>query len=163
MEARGPRPRCRALGVATGARARCSSYRQSRCLLADALPARSEAQAVVEVNNTASETALTQELERQAEVVRDCALAATHHDRRKEQMALIDQPILIACPASSAPRRSCRVPSSSSTPAGSRRPPRPATRRSEPRSPPTAVRYISRRRSSFNRVCQDLREPTPSP
>ena len=58
----------------------------------------------MEVNNTASETALTQELERQAEVVRDCALAATHHDRRKEQMALIDQPILIACLASSAPR-----------------------------------------------------------
>ena len=51
---------------------------------------RSDAYAVMEVNNTAPETALGQELEFGTNVVWQCALSATHDDRREEQVALVD-------------------------------------------------------------------------
>jgi hypothetical protein len=38
----------------------------------------------VEVNDTALEAALVEELERRPNVVRQSGLAATHHDRREE-------------------------------------------------------------------------------
>ena len=51
---------------------------------------RSDAYAVMEVNNTAPETALGQELELGTNVVWQCALSAAHDDRREEQVALVD-------------------------------------------------------------------------
>jgi hypothetical protein len=58
-----------------GASSSCSRYRQSRCWLAAALPCLSGTQAVVEVNDAASEPALIQELELRTDVVWQCALA----------------------------------------------------------------------------------------
>ncbi len=52
---------------------------------------RSDAYAVVEVNDTASEAPLGQELERGAHVTGQCTLSAADDDRVQEQMALIDQ------------------------------------------------------------------------
>ena len=49
------------------------------------------------------------------------------------------------------------------TRAGSRQRRRRATDRSAIRSPPTAVRYVSRHRSSFNRLVRISGEPAPSP
>jgi hypothetical protein len=40
----------------------------------------SDADAVAEVNNAASEAALVEKVERCADVVRECGLAATHDD-----------------------------------------------------------------------------------
>src|SRR5450755_1661603 len=56
------------------------------------LPARSDAYAVVEVNDAVSEPPLIEKFELRADVVWQGALAASHHDRAQEQMALIDQP-----------------------------------------------------------------------
>jgi len=60
-------------------------------LLAGALPSRSSAYAVVEMNDVAFEAALAQELKLSTHVVRQRALTATHDDRAEEQMALVDQ------------------------------------------------------------------------
>jgi hypothetical protein len=57
-----------------------------------ALPARSDAYAVVEVNDAVSEPAFIEKFELRADVVWQGALAASHHDRAQEQMALVDQP-----------------------------------------------------------------------
>ncbi len=57
-----------------------------------ALPARSDADAVVEVNDAVSEPALIEKFELRADVVWQRALAGTHRDRTQEQMALVDQP-----------------------------------------------------------------------
>jgi hypothetical protein len=46
----------------------------------------------VEVNDAVSEPALIEKFELRADVVRQGALAASHHDRAQEQMALVDQP-----------------------------------------------------------------------
>ena len=54
-------------------------------------PARSDAYAVVEVNEPVSEPALIEKLELRADIVRQGALTASHHDRAQEQMALVDQ------------------------------------------------------------------------
>ena len=48
--------------------------------------------AVSEVNHAVSEAALVEEFEPCADVVGQCALAAAHHDRPEEQLALVDQP-----------------------------------------------------------------------
>src|SRR5262245_15718199 len=53
---------------------------------------RSGAHAVVEMNEAAREAALVEQLELRAHVVGHGALAASHHDRAQEQMALVDQP-----------------------------------------------------------------------
>jgi hypothetical protein len=45
----------------------------------------------VEVDDAAVEATLVQELEVCAHVVRQCAFAATHHDRVEEQLALVDE------------------------------------------------------------------------
>jgi hypothetical protein len=52
----------------------------------------SGADAVVEVNDAVSESALIEKFELRVDVVRQGALAASHHDRAQEQMALVDQP-----------------------------------------------------------------------
>jgi acetyl-CoA acetyltransferase len=52
---------------------------------------RSEAYAVVQVNDAASETALVHELELGTDVARQCALAATYDDRYEKEMELVDQ------------------------------------------------------------------------
>jgi hypothetical protein len=44
------------------------------------------------VNDTVSEPALIEKLELRADIVRQGGLAASHHDRAQEQMALVDQP-----------------------------------------------------------------------
>jgi hypothetical protein len=46
----------------------------------------------VEVNDAVSEPALIETFELRADVVCQGALAASHHDREQEQMALVDQP-----------------------------------------------------------------------
>jgi hypothetical protein len=46
----------------------------------------------VEVNDAVSEPALIEKFELRADVVWQGALAASHHDRAQEQMALVDQP-----------------------------------------------------------------------
>lgn len=46
----------------------------------------------MEVNDAVSEPALIEKFELRADVVWQGALAASHHDRAQEQMALIDQP-----------------------------------------------------------------------
>ena len=56
------------------------------------MPAGSDAYAVVEVNDAVSEPALIEKFELRADVVWHGALAASHHDRAQEQMALVDQP-----------------------------------------------------------------------
>src|SRR6476469_326646 len=48
--------------------------------------------AVVEMNDTILEAALIEQFELRADVVRQGAFAATHHDRAQEEMALVDQP-----------------------------------------------------------------------
>jgi len=68
-----------------------------------ALPARSDTYAVVEVNDAVSEPALIEKFELRADVVWQGALAASHHDRAQQQMALVDQPRADSWPASSAP------------------------------------------------------------
>jgi len=75
-----------------------------------ALPARSDAYAVVEVNDAVSEPALIEKFELRADVVWQGALAASHHDRAQEQMALVNQPAPIAWPASSAPPTAMSAP-----------------------------------------------------
>ena len=72
--------------------ARCSRDRWSRSLPRVALPARSDAYAVVEVNDAVSEPALIDKFELRADVVGQRALAASHHDWAQEQMTLVDQP-----------------------------------------------------------------------
>jgi hypothetical protein len=57
-----------------------------------ALPARSDAHAVVEVNDAVSEPAFIEKFELRAAIVWRGALAASHHDRAQEQMALVAQP-----------------------------------------------------------------------
>jgi hypothetical protein len=47
---------------------------------------------VVKVNDAVWEHALAQEFELGTDVVRQGALAPTHHDRTEEQMAVLDQP-----------------------------------------------------------------------
>ena len=54
------------------------------------MPARSDAYAVVEVNDAVSEPVLIEKLELRADVVCQRALAASDHDRAQEQMALVD-------------------------------------------------------------------------
>ena len=49
-------------------------------------------ESVVEVNHAVAETAFVQQLELQADVVGEGPVAASHHDRRDEQVALVDQP-----------------------------------------------------------------------
>jgi hypothetical protein len=46
----------------------------------------------VEVNHPADETALVQQLEFQADTVRERLFASSHHDGRDEQVILVDQP-----------------------------------------------------------------------
>jgi hypothetical protein len=46
----------------------------------------------VEVNDAVSEPAFIEKFELRADVVSQGALAASHHDRAQEQMALVDQP-----------------------------------------------------------------------
>lgn len=46
----------------------------------------------MEVNDAVSEPALIEKFELRADVVWQGALAASHHDRAQEQMALVDQP-----------------------------------------------------------------------
>ena len=46
----------------------------------------------MEVNDAVSEPALVEKLKLRTDVVRQGALAASHHDRAQEQMALVDQP-----------------------------------------------------------------------
>jgi hypothetical protein len=46
----------------------------------------------VEVNDAVSEPAFIEKFELRADVVWQGALAASHHDRAQEQMALVDQP-----------------------------------------------------------------------
>lgn len=48
------------------------------------LASRSDDHAVVEMNNAASEAALTEQLEPHAEVVRQCSLTSPQDDRMKE-------------------------------------------------------------------------------
>ena len=48
--------------------------------------------AVAEVDHAVAETAFVQQLEVQPDVVGQRPLAAPHHDRRDEQVALVDQP-----------------------------------------------------------------------
>src|SRR4051794_5903884 len=48
--------------------------------------------AVVEVNHAVAEAALVEELELQADMVGEGLFAASHHDGREEQVALVDQP-----------------------------------------------------------------------
>ena len=55
------------------------------------LPCRSDADAVVEVDDAAPESALIQELKPRAHLVRQCALAATDEDWVEEQVALVDE------------------------------------------------------------------------
>src|SRR6266540_6727923 len=50
--------------------------------------------AVVEVNHAVAETALVQQLELQARTPGEELFAASHHDGREEQVALVDQPRL---------------------------------------------------------------------
>src|SRR5206468_4004134 len=47
--------------------------------------------AVVEVNDAVAEAALAKQLEVQADTVGEGLLAASHHDRREEQLELVDQ------------------------------------------------------------------------
>lgn len=54
--------------------------------------ARSDAYAVVEVNDAVSEPALIEKFELRSDVVWQGALAASHHDGVQEQMARVDQP-----------------------------------------------------------------------
>ncbi len=54
------------------------------------LRARSYADAVMEVNDAVSEPSLIEKFELRADVVWQGALAASHHDRAQEQMALVD-------------------------------------------------------------------------
>src|ERR1035441_10170270 len=44
------------------------------------------------MNDAVSDPALVEEFELSADLVPQCALAAAHHDRPEEQMALVDQP-----------------------------------------------------------------------
>ncbi len=46
----------------------------------------------MEVNDAVSEPALIEKFELRADVVWQGALAASHHDRAQEQMALVDEP-----------------------------------------------------------------------
>ena len=46
----------------------------------------------MEVHNTVAETAFVQQFEFQAEIVGEGPFASSHHDRRDEQVALVDQP-----------------------------------------------------------------------
>ena len=46
----------------------------------------------MEVNDAVSEPALIEKVELRTDVVCKGALAASHHDRAQEQMALVDQP-----------------------------------------------------------------------
>src|SRR5215203_1640188 len=48
--------------------------------------------AVVEVNHAVAETAFVQQFELQADIVGEGLFAASHHYRREEQVALVDQP-----------------------------------------------------------------------
>jgi hypothetical protein len=54
-------------------------------------PCESDADAVVEVDDAAPESALIQKLEPSAHLVGQCALAATDEDRAEEQVALVDE------------------------------------------------------------------------
>src|SRR5689334_6522412 len=47
--------------------------------------------AVVEVNHTVAETSFVQQLELQANIAGEGRCAASHHDGREEQVALVDQ------------------------------------------------------------------------
>ena len=51
----------------------------------------SDADTVAEVNDSISEAALVQELERQSNVIRQCALSATDDNRTEQQVAFVDQ------------------------------------------------------------------------
>src|SRR2546428_3815014 len=75
-----------------------------------ALPARSDAYAVVEVNDAVSEPALIEKFELRADVVWQGALAASHHDRAQEQMALVDQPRADCVASGSAPPTAMSAP-----------------------------------------------------
>src|SRR5580698_6904140 len=63
-----------------------------RSLPGAALPARSDAYAVVDVNDVVSDPALVEKFELHPDAVRQGALAASYHDRTQEQVALVDQP-----------------------------------------------------------------------
>jgi len=52
---------------------------------------RSRPDAVAEVNHAAPETALVHQVEPHADVVGEGPFAASYHDRRYEQVALVDQ------------------------------------------------------------------------
>src|SRR6266496_100713 len=84
------RRRNRAKGAAADRHIQMLALSPEQCLLAAAMPSRSDAYAVVEVNDAVSEPVLVEEFELRADVVRQCALAATHHDGPEEQMALVD-------------------------------------------------------------------------
>ena len=64
--------------------------RYRRSLPGVALPARSDAYAVVELNDAVSEPAFIEKFELRADW--QGAVAASHHDRAQEQMALVNQP-----------------------------------------------------------------------
>ena len=61
-------------------------------LFSGAWPCWSAAYAVSKMDDAVSEPALVEEVELSADVVGQGALAAAHHDRPEEQMALVDQP-----------------------------------------------------------------------
>jgi hypothetical protein len=64
----------------------------------------------VEVNDAVSEPAFIEKFELRADIVWQGALAASHHDRAQEQMALVDQPRAYSWPASSAPPTAMSAP-----------------------------------------------------
>ncbi len=86
-----PRPAC---DPGAGPESVAAPSRRSRgCWPAVGSPARSAADAVVEVDDAACEPALDREARVGARTsVRQGALAAAHHDRAEEQVALVDQP-----------------------------------------------------------------------
>ncbi len=73
------------------------------------LLAPSDADAVVEVNDTSSELAFVENFKLHADVVGQGALVASDHDRAQEQMELIDQPIFGATTAARRCRRDGRT------------------------------------------------------